>query len=138
MRVVLDTNILISALIKQGSSSIILNKVIEGNQVKICLSDAVWDEYQQVLKRPKFSKYPQFVENSLFLLHFLKNHSLYFQPKRKVSLIKDQSDNKFLELCLESKADYLITGNFQDFSISSFRNTLILGPSEFVSKVLSI
>lgn len=138
MRVVLDTNILISALIKQGSSSIILNKVIEGNQVKICLSDAVWDEYQQVLKRPKFSKYPQFVENSLVLLHFLKNHSLYFQPKRKVSIIKDQSDNKFLELCLESKADYLITGNFQDFSISSFRNTLILGPSEFVSKVLSI
>ena len=136
MKVILDTNILVSALISKGYPSNILEKIIEGDDLELCLSQPVFEEYMAVLARPKFSKFPAFVENATMVLHFIKNYSRNFEPKRQVELLKDKSDNKFLELCLESKADYLITGNTQDFKIKSFRNTKILIPKEFVEMIV--
>ncbi|OOG69375.1 putative toxin-antitoxin system toxin component, PIN family [Algoriphagus sp. A40] len=136
MKVILDTNILVSALISKGYPSIILERVIESENMEICLSNLVFEEYKAVLARPKFSRFPAFSENVTMVLHFLKNHALNFEPIEKVELLQDKSDNKFLELCLESKADYLITGNSQDFKFPSFRNTKILPPKEFVELIL--
>lgn len=136
MKIILDTNVIVSALISQGNPSIILERVLEGDHIEICLSNLVFAEYKAVLARPKFSKFPAFVENASMVLHFMKNHALSFEPKRKIELLQDKSDNKFLELSLESKAEYLITGNTQDFKIPSFRSTKILSPKEFVEIVL--
>jgi putative PIN family toxin of toxin-antitoxin system len=138
MKVILDTNILVSALISVGNPSFILEKVIDDDRIQICISTSVFEEYLEVLARPKFQKSPSFIENATLVLHFLKNSALSFDPKRKVELLKDKSDNKFLELALESKADFLITGNTQDFKIASFRNTKIMTPKEFVELTLKL
>ena len=135
MKVILDTNVLVSALISAGNPSLILEKVIESDSIQVCLSTLIFEEYLEVLARPKFQKSPGFIENATLVLHFLKTHSLSFEPKRKVELLKDKSDNKFLELALESKADFLITGNSQDFKIATFRNTKIVTPKEFVDLI---
>jgi putative PIN family toxin of toxin-antitoxin system len=113
-----------------------LEKVIDDDSIQICLSASVFEEYFEVLARPKFQKSPIFVENANLVLRFIKNHALNFEPKQKVELLRDKSDNKFLELALESKADFLITGNTQDFKIASFRNTKIMAPKEFVELIL--
>lgn len=135
MKVILDTNVLVSALISEGSPSLILEKVIESDTIQVCLSTLIFEEYLEVLARPKFQKFPSFIENAALVLHFLKTNSLNFEPMRKVELLKDKSDNKFLELALESKADFLITGNSQDFKIASFRNTKIVTPKEFIDLI---
>ena len=58
-------------------------------------------------------------------MYLYQLHSGYF------TVLKDQSDNKFLNLAYESKADYLITGNRNHFSILKFEQTKIVSPKEF-------
>jgi len=48
-----------------------------------------------------------------------------------LAIISDKDDNKLLELAEESKADFLITGNTNDFTIKTFRNTRIVTPKEY-------
>ncbi len=136
MNIVLDTNVLVSALISKGFPSKILEEIINRPKINLCLSGPVIKEYQTVLSRPKFSKFPAFVENASIVLLHLQNRSLVFVPKVSVDILSDKSDNKFLELCLESKADYLVTGNSQDFTIKKFKNTAIVSPKDFFENAL--
>jgi predicted nucleic acid-binding protein len=52
-------------------------------------------------------------------------------PKEKVDLLKDKTDNKFLEAAFAANADYLITGNYLDFRIREFKNTQIVSPQQY-------
>ena len=65
------------------------------------------------------------------MIESVKEIGNFYFPTRSFSLIKDISDNKFLDLAYESKADYIITGNRNDFSISHFGQTKIVTPKEF-------
>jgi predicted nucleic acid-binding protein len=56
---------------------------------------------------------------------------LFYEPTTLVNIIKDKSDNKLLELADESVADFLITGNSVDFTISQYKNTQVLSPRSF-------
>lgn len=138
MKVVLDTNVLISALISKGYPSKILETILTNFEIKLCLSEEVFNEYTEVLARPKFSQIKEFYTNAYFVLQQLRKKANFFRPTRNVELLSDKSDNKFLELSLESKADFLITGNFKDFNIPQFRNTKILSPKEFYTILSTI
>lgn len=130
-KIILDTNVIVSALIQKSYPYYILYEhVIEGN-VKVCLSEALIEEYVDVLNRPKFAKFPEFVANSEQVLAYLIKSANLYEPKIKLNLIKDADDNKLLELADESKADFLITGNTNDFTIKQYKNTQILTPKEF-------
>ncbi len=72
MKVILDTNVLVSALISAGNPSLVLEKVIESDTIQVCLSTLIFEEYLEVLARPKFQKFPSFIENTALVLHFLK------------------------------------------------------------------
>jgi len=49
----------------------------------------------------------------------------------ETSVINDEPDNRFLELAAASNADFIITGNSNDFIMSEFKNTKIVSPKEF-------
>ena len=87
--------------------------------------------YLDVLNRPKFSKYPDFVNKAEIVLTQIENKAIKFFPKSKFKIIKDLNDNKFLELAYESKADFIITGNTNDFTMSDFNGTIIINPKDF-------
>ena len=57
--------------------------------------------------------------------------SVFITPSIVVNKIKDESDNRFLELASATGADYLITGNKLHFTFSKFNNTLIISPREY-------
>ncbi|MFC3416043.1 putative toxin-antitoxin system toxin component, PIN family [Algoriphagus hitonicola] len=135
MKVVLDTNILISALISKSYPSKILEAIFKTPSIELCLSEEIFREYAEVLARPKFSRFNDFYHHALIVLHQIKRIAVFYNPKRSVDILEDKSDNKFLELCLECKANILVTGNFNDFNISKFRNTQILSPKEFYLKL---
>lgn len=59
-RIIIDTNILISALISKGIPSLIIDRLIIENKVKLCLSNDIFIEYLEVIGREKFSKYRNF------------------------------------------------------------------------------
>nr|AGS53598.1 hypothetical protein [uncultured bacterium contig00070] len=52
-------------------------------------------------------------------------------PTSNIDLLSDKDDNMFLELAEESEADFLITGNINDFTISEYKKTLIVTPKQY-------
>jgi|AntRauMFilla1563_2_1112583.scaffolds.fasta_scaffold00337_8 putative PIN family toxin of toxin-antitoxin system len=132
MKIILDTNILVSALISTGFPSKVLNEALFNKNIFPCFSNSTFEEYQEVLARPKFSRFPDFIENSFIVLAQLRNKGVFFNLTQSVNLLKDKSDNKFLELAFESKAEFLITGNTLDFTLSSFDLTQIISPKDFI------
>lgn len=57
--------------------------------------------------------------------------AIHENPDQKVDLLKDSDDNKFLELAIEVKADFIITGNTRDFTIREIGITKIVTPTEY-------
>ncbi len=54
-----------------------------------------------------------------------------YEPKTKLKIIKDEPDNRFLELAQISKADFIITGNTDDFTMEVYNGTKIVTPKEY-------
>ena len=104
-KIVIDTNVIVSALIQQkGYPSLIVNDLALSKKVILCLSKAVWEEYVDVLNRDKFSKILSFKSNADIVLSKIEELASNFEPNLKIRAIKDVSDNKFLELAVAGKA----------------------------------
>ena len=130
-KIVIDTNVFVSALIQRSYPFLIVNDLFFENKIRLCVSDELLEEYYEVLYRDKFFKYRDFVTNAEQLLVDIENKSLKFHPKIKLQIIKDKEDNKLLELVDECNADFLITGNKNDFTILKYKKTKIVTPNEY-------
>jgi putative PIN family toxin of toxin-antitoxin system len=88
-------------------------------------------EYQEVLRREKFSKYPDFTLRSENLLIDIESKGVFFRLKITLNVIGDLPDNRLSELAVESNADFLITGNSNDISFPNYGKTKIVNPKEY-------
>jgi hypothetical protein len=131
LRVIIDTNVIVSALIQRNYPNYILYEYVLENLVEICISNDLFEEYLEVLKRPKFSRYPDFVLKAEFVLAQIETKSKLFFPAGRIDIIADKADNRLLELAFECKADYIVTGNTNDFTMPEFEGTKIVNPKEF-------
>lgn len=112
MRVVLDTNILISACWKPGGlEELVVERALAG-RFQLVASPVVWAEYEEVLRRPKFAKLGPRVE---LLLTRLRPAVTLFATTIPVKLATDPDDNCILEAALAADADYVVTGNLRHF-----------------------
>ncbi len=134
LKVVIDTNVLVSALLKADSvPALILSLILEG-EIVLCLSEAIALEYGDVLEREKFKKLDRQKVNTL--LSRLKSQALCVQPTIRLQAAKgDPEDNKFLECAEEAEADFFITGNIKHFPPGRFKETIILSPAQFLSVI---
>jgi putative PIN family toxin of toxin-antitoxin system len=127
-RVVIDTNVLISALITHhGPEASVLSLVIAGRLVW-CVSPAVIAEYRDVVSRPKFRRI------SLQTIHGVMEtlaRATSVIPVQRVSESKDEADNRFLECAEAARADYLITGNKRHFP-KQWKGTVVLNARDFL------
>ena len=97
----------------------------------IAVSDAVLNEYRDVLFRPKFDKYLN-QDERLRLLNTLLKNAQRFSTKEPVSDCRDPKDNKFLELALAANAAGLITGDPHLLDLHPFRNIPIITVANFL------
>ena len=130
-KLILDTNVVVSALISNSLPTKILYDVVLTREVEICLSDAVFAEYIEVLGREKFSRFLNFKAKAAIVLNTLKEISTLYEITTTIEILKDTSDNKFLELVAASSADYLITGNTLDFTLTKFESASIVTPRQY-------
>lgn len=84
--------------------------------------------------RPKFARFTEFKTNADFLMARLTEMGKIYEPKTELQIIKDDADNRILELAQISKADFIITGNTKDFTMESFGETKIVTPKEYWEK----
>ena len=84
-----------------------------------------------MLNRKKFAKFPDFISNAQTLLVDIEKKSVKYLPVTRIEIINDPDDNKLLELAEISNADFLITGNTNDFTIREYKGTKIVSPREY-------
>ncbi|GAB3967808.1 putative toxin-antitoxin system toxin component, PIN family [Spirosoma terrae] len=131
MRLILDTNVIVSALIQRSYPYFIVDRVLVDTSLQICLSEKLFNEYLDVLNRDKFNRFPDFQIRAQLLLADIESRSLLFKPTMTVDLISDEADNRLLELAESCQADYIVTGNTRDFTMSNYKGTKIIAPKEF-------
>ena len=130
-KIVVDTNIIVSAALKAESLPALLISLVVEDRVKLFISAVMFKEYGQVLLRPKFGFNIKDVKEYLAVI---KNKAVIVEPLKRVRRIKtDEQDNKILECALETQADFIITGDKKHFSFKNFRGIRIITPSEFIN-----
>jgi uncharacterized protein len=133
MRVILDTNIFISAMLGGNVGEII--DLWKTRSFTLIISDSILKEYLEVIQRPKFN-IPQ--KDISAITNYLLKYAEFVVPKEKLSVIKaDPSDNKFLEAGLEGKVDYIVSGDEHLLSIRLFQGIPIIIACEFVELIQS-
>jgi uncharacterized protein len=130
MRVILDTNVLISAvLIKNSVSDIALGKA--QNSCTILCSKSIFNEYTEKLLLPRFNKYASLIKRTN-MLNDIEKEALFIEPVVKISECRDPKDNKFLELAVAVNAVCIVTGDNDLLVLNPFRGTKIISPTEFL------
>ena len=131
-RVVIDTNVLISAIIgKYNYPYKIFDEFILTGDFIICLSQELLNEYEAVTRRNKFHKIPGFSERAAKLIQQILKLAVFVEPKEIITIIPDEPDNRVLELAVAAKARAIVTGNIKHFNFTEFRGIKIQTPKEF-------
>lgn len=134
-KVIIDTNVFVSALIQRNYPYLIVRDLFIEEKIQLCVSDELLAEYYEVLSRPKFSRFPDFFIRAEGLLADIDRRALKYYPTTKVDIISDKDDNKILELAEECNANFIVTGNTNDFTFTEYRKTQILTPKGYWEKI---
>ncbi|HEY4695228.1 MAG TPA: putative toxin-antitoxin system toxin component, PIN family [Candidatus Nanoarchaeia archaeon] len=127
LRVVLDTNIFISAVIFAGKPGTIFQKVLS-KEVQALTSEVLLAELADVLVK-KFGFYDQKIDKSLNLI---RKNAVVLNPREQIAVLEDQDDNRVLEAAVEGKVDFIVTGDKGLLELKEFRGIKIVTPDEFL------
>jgi len=129
MKIVLDTNVLVSGLLTPfGPSGEIVRMVFSG-ALTVYIDARILAEYKDVLHRPKF-KFKK--DHILLLLDFLKQYGQFTSSSPLNSSLPDPDDEPFLEVAIAGMVKSLVTGNRKHYPSSVFKGVNIFSPSEFL------
>ncbi|MBS0017467.1 MAG: putative toxin-antitoxin system toxin component, PIN family [Arthrospira sp. SH-MAG29] len=131
-RFVIDTNVLISALLWKSSVPFRAIALAEKQGI-ILYSEATLKELERVLNRSKFDKYLSQEERQVFLLKFIGASQLV-NITEKISVCRDEKDNKFLELAVSGNANLILTGDLDLLMLHPFQSIEILTPEQFIDR----
>lgn len=130
MRVVIDANVLISAIFWTGKPKQILNKV-RREEITFLSSEFILEEIRDVLTREdKPFKLP--AEEAERIVTEIRNLALVIKTGSHVSVCQDKNDNRVLECAIDGKADYIITGDAHLLQLGSFQKIDITKVSDFL------
>lgn len=115
IRAVLDTNIIVSALLQPHGPPGRIYVLALGGAVQLCVSAQIYAEYEEVISRPRFQRSQDDIANTL---QAIRERGLWVRPAESVQACADPDDNVFLECAQAAQADYLVTGNLKHFPIS--------------------
>ena len=129
LKAVLDTNVIVSAHLKaEGQEALILELALTG-EFKWSVSEALLEEYEEVLRRPRFRLTSQRITESL---KAIRKSAVMVRPGKRLRVTSDPEDNKVLECALAAGADYVVMGNIRHFP-ARFRSIKVLAPRQFLT-----
>jgi len=129
-KVVLDTNILVTALLSKRGASFKLLSMIDDERIELVLSTPLVKEYEAVLKREDFLLNSSDIDDILDYLCLISSHHKIYYLWRPV--LKDIKDDLILELAVKANA-MIITYNKKDFEKASLFNIPVLSAKEFLN-----
>ncbi len=129
MKIVLDTNVLVSGLLSPYGAPAGIVGMISSGVLRLCYDARIMVEYQDVLARPKFQFDQKKVKD---LLVFAQQSGEVVAASPLNARLPDVHDEIFLEVALAGRAEFLITGNIKHFSAPSRHGVNVVTPQEFL------
>jgi putative PIN family toxin of toxin-antitoxin system len=131
VRIVLDTNVLVSALkTHAGNCATILDLVLEGD-LALCVNQRILDEYERVCGETRLQFDPEVVGT---VLDFLRARAERVVPHPAAVDLPDPDDRPFLEVA-ECADAVLVSGNKKHFPARACRDVRVLSPAEFIEEL---
>ena len=131
LRLVVDTNVVVSAALRPLGlqRTVLLLAITKPSQMYV--SDAILEEYRDVLSRPQLK-----IRRGLRqqILQLIRNRSRLVRPQRILQVTVDPDDNMFVECADAARADYIVTGNQRHFP-KFWKKTKVISSREFISIV---
>ena len=130
-RIVLDTNVLLSAFGWRGSPFEILRRTLQG-QFRLLISPALVEELQRVLSYPKFGFSAEDIAR--FLVTIAEGAEMVFAPRQLPVIAEDPADDRVLECAISGVADFIVSGDLHLKDLKIFNEIPILSPAEFLQR----
>ena len=133
IKVVFDSNILVSATFWTGDSFTVLNQADKG-VIKNFLSKEIEEEYRRVITSEEIiEKQERLRLNMQEIVERVIITSMIVIPKRKITAVKDDpDDDKIIECAVEGKVNYIITQDNHLLKLKDFEGIRIVTPKEFL------
>ena len=128
MKVIVDTNILVSAVLRGRTPKEVIQFIIDTPDCDWLVSKEILEEYKQVLSRPKFKLTPQIINQWWFVLDTVTR---VVEVTNVVDFPRDRKDAKFLACALATDADFLLTGDRDFEEAKNLGKTRIISVSLF-------
>lgn len=128
-KIILDTNLWISFLISKNLNK--LDPLINSGKIILLFSKESFEEFVDVVERPKFKRFISSKDIEQ-LLNLFDQFGELVNIKSNVNICRDEKDNFLLNLSIDGKADYLITGDKDLLVLKKIEKTKILTISEFL------
>ncbi|MDH4078605.1 MAG: putative toxin-antitoxin system toxin component, PIN family [Nitrospira sp.] len=132
MKVVIDTNVVVSAAFKNKDPEAVLRAVVAQPEWEWVVSAEILDEYREVLARPKFGLPPLLLRQ---WIAFLETVTVLVEVPDGLAYQPDPTDAKFLACALAAQADWLVTGDRDFTQARKLLTTTILSVSQFKTLV---
>ena len=135
LRVVLDTNVVVSHIWGSRNASIILKAALHERRFLSLVSLALLDELHYVLNRPAIKA--SFAPNNPNL--FIEEYgaaAIHIKPDKKLNVCADPYDNILFECALAGRADYIVSGDKAVLSVREYKGIKVVSPGEFIRKAL--
>ena len=130
MVVVLDTNVVLSAILFGGKPRQVLEAALSGT-VRLYVSEPIVTELQSVLQRPKFGISAQFVQT---VISEIASIAGWVEPAEHFEVVKDDpTDNRFIDCAVAAKADYSVTGDNRLLKLGQCGQTRIVNVDDFIT-----
>lgn len=135
MRIVLDTNVLISALFKRESTSAQILSLWRAGELDLLVSQDLLSELKRVLTYPRIQKRLVYTEQEIArLLDLLSTDGTLLSPQEHINAIKDDpDDDKFVTLAVTGQASYLISGDSHLLDVGSILGVPVVTPHAFLN-----
>jgi putative PIN family toxin of toxin-antitoxin system len=134
MQVVLDANVLVSAVISSRGAPAQILRLWEEERFDVLVSQPILEELERVLHYPRIQqRYDLPEEDVASFLRFMRSGAIIVEPSDKVTVIeRDPSDNRYLECAVAGGASYIVSGDQHLLQLGEFRGIVILPPAGFL------
>jgi putative PIN family toxin of toxin-antitoxin system len=133
MRIVLDTNVLISALAFPNSKPDQVLSCVRRREVELYTSTFILAEFDRILRE----KFGFSAKDTMVRVRLIRSLARLVEPTERISIvIAKDDDNRIIECALAAQADYLITGDKKHLlPLKTYRNIKIVSPAQFLDQL---
>ena len=135
MKVVLDTNVIVSGLLWKKTTKALFD-LADKHKITVCLTPKIIDEVSRVLNYPKIHKQLDSVGlTTIEIINYLLQIAEFYPDIPLMINLQDPSDKIFLGAAIASKAEYIITGDKHLLFLDEFEGIRIVKPRHFLEEI---